>query len=219
MYLLKKDTNFEEEEEGDALQTYDRLSEDEVKRWQLRLARSLVVFMELLHLLITRNREMLLEVIQERKRDESSSRHSHSTSLVSLSDVRSTRSTVTRQSSMNGNDSRAESFSERESSRQLHGRKGSGVGLANDDSSVASAFTTDKARTDSAIGIQSELQRAFIALCKDIQPRIFGVMGSESPRWLKLCAQDNYFSSYAYRNVKIGTFEGEDSLHIQNHRC
>jgi hypothetical protein len=208
LYLLKKNTNFEEEEEGDALQSYDRLSEDEVKRLQLRLARSLVVFMELLHLMITRNREMLLDVIQDRKRDETSSRHSHSTSLVSLSDVRSMRSTVTRQGSMNGNESRAESCSEKEVGRPLHWRKGSSFSLANDDGSVASAFTTEKARTDSAIGIQSELQRAFIALCKEIHPRILGVMGSETPRWVKLCAQDNYFSAYIYRSVKVGTLHG-----------
>lgn len=204
LYLLKKNTNFEEEEEGDALQSYDRLSEDEVKRLQIRLARSLVVFMELLHLMITRNRELLLEVIKEKKKSDSSSRHSHSASVVSLSDVRSMKSTITRQNSVNGNDSRADSFSEKD--RPFHRRKGSGFSFVNDDSSVASVYTSDKARTDSAIGIQSELQRAFISLCKEVQPRIVGVMGNQTPRWLKLCMQDNYFSAYAYRNVKIGTF-------------
>lgn len=214
LYLLMKNTNFEEEEEGDALQSYDRLSEDEVKRLQLRLARSIVVFMELLHLLIARNRELLLEAIQDRKRDESSSRHSHSTSLVSLSDVRSMKSAITRQGSMNGNDSRTESFSEKESGRPFHGRRGSGFTLANDDSSVASAITAEKARTDLAIGIQSELQRGFIALCKEIHPRILGVMGCETPRWLKLSAQDNYFSAYVYRSVKIGTCMRPDLFHF-----
>jgi len=207
LYLLKTNVNFEEEDELDALESYDRLSEDEVGRLQLRLARSIVVFMELLHIMIARNREMLLLIIQDRKKDESASRHSHSTGLVSLSDVRSTRSALTRQGSLNGNDSRVEVISEKEAVRPLHGRKGSGfVSLVNDDVSIASALTTDKARSDAAIAIQSELQRSFISLCKEIQPRIHAVVGSsESPRWLKLCAQDNYFSAYIYRNVKIRT--------------
>jgi len=209
LYLLKKNTNFEEEEEGDALQSYDRLAEDEVKKLQLRLSRSLVVFMELLHLIIARNREILLEVIQERKRGETSSRHSASLSRgdISLSDGRSNRSVVTRHSSMNGNDSTSELKTRGDDSVQSHHkRKGSyplGPGnVANDDYSVAS----EKARTDSAIGIQSELQRAFISLAKELHPKILGIMGSDTPRWLKQCTQDSYFSAYAYRHVKIRKF-------------
>lgn len=211
LYLLKKNTNFEEEEEGDALQSYDRLAEDEVKKLQLRLARSLVVFMELLHLMIARNREILLEVIQERKRGESSSRHSHSASLskgdLSFSDGRSNKSVVTRQGSMNGNESSDLKGRGEDSSRSFHKKKGSapgGSGSVGDDQSVASAFTaSEKARTDSAIGIQSELQRAFISLAKELHPKILGIMGGDTPRWLKQCTQDNYFSAYAYRHVKI----------------
>jgi hypothetical protein len=212
LYLLKKNTNFEEEDEGDALQSYDRLAEDEVKKLQLRLARSLVVFMELLHLMIARNRELLLEVIQERKRGETSSRHDHSASLsrgdLSLSDGRSNRSVATRRGSLNANDSISDPKTRGdESNRSFHRRKGSasqGPGsLANDDYSVVSAFASEKARTDSAIGIQSELQRAFISLSKELHAKILGIMGTETPRWLKLCTQDNYFSAYTYRNVKI----------------
>jgi hypothetical protein len=215
LYLLKKNTNFEEEEEGDALQSYDRLAEDEVKKLQLRLARSLVVFMELLHLMIARNRELLLEVIQERKKGETDSRHGHSTSLsrgdLSLSDGRSNRSIATRQGSLKSNDSLSDLKTRGDdSNRSHHKRKGSasqGPGsLANDDFSLASAFASEKARTDSAIGIQSELQRAFISLSKEVHPKILGIMGTETPRWLKQCTQDNYFSAYTYRNVKIRKF-------------
>ena len=38
-YLLKKNTNFEEDDDVDVLQSYDRLADDEVKRLQLKLAR------------------------------------------------------------------------------------------------------------------------------------------------------------------------------------
>lgn len=209
LYLLKKNTNFEEEEEGDPLHRYDRLSEDTVKMFQLRLARSLVVFMELLHLMISRNRELLLEVIQNRNRGgEASSRHSHSASNVSLSDGRSNRSVGTRQgSTANGNESFADLKKGEEPSRPYHRRKESSsqgfTSLGNDDGSVASAFTSEKIRSDSAIAIQSELQRAFISLAKELHPKIVGIMGNETPRWLKQCSLDNYFSAYIYRNVKI----------------
>jgi hypothetical protein len=69
--LLRKNTNIDcEEEDDDVTQSHDRLSEDEIKKYQLKLARSLVVFIELLHLLISRNRDLLLDVIQTRKRAE-----------------------------------------------------------------------------------------------------------------------------------------------------
>ncbi len=208
LYLLKKNTNFEEEEEGDPLHRYDRLSEDVVKKLQLRLARSLVVFMELLHLMVARNRELLLEVIQERKKGgETSSRHSHSASNVSLSDGRSNRSVATRQgSTANGYESFADLKRGEDSNRPYHRKKESASqafgSLGNDDCSIASALTSEKARTDSAIGIQSELQRAFISLAKELHPKILGIMGSDSPHWLKQCSLDTYFSAYTYRNVK-----------------
>jgi hypothetical protein len=62
---------------------------------------------------------------------------------------------------------------------------------------------TDRFRTDSAIGIQRELQLAFISLAKDLYPMIHGILESDTPRWLKQCCQDNYFSAYTYRQTKI----------------
>ena len=53
-----------------ALDSYDRLSDGEIGKLQLKLARLIVVFFELLHLLITRNRQRLLDVMQERKKTE-----------------------------------------------------------------------------------------------------------------------------------------------------
>ena len=51
-----------------SLESYDRLSDNEIEKLQLKLARLVVVFFELLHLLITRNRQRLLDVMQERKK-------------------------------------------------------------------------------------------------------------------------------------------------------
>ena len=216
-YLLKKNTNVEEEEDGDGLQSYDRLGEDEVKKLQLRLARSLVVFMELIHLLIARNRDLLLDVIQERKKGEMGTQHSHTRSLTRgeisvgtiASDSRSNRSFPARQSSLGAHDSTSsqDGRSRDDPSSRLHSRiksLGSEEYVA---PSIAPAVSgSDRQRTDNAIAIQSELQRVFIGLSKDLHPMILGIMGRESPEWLKRCCQENYFSSYAYRKAKIRKF-------------
>ena len=76
-------------------------------------------------------------------------------------------------------------------------------GAASEDHTTVSGMQSDRQRTDNAIAIQSELQRAFIGLSKDLHPMILGIMRSETPSWLKKCCQENYFSSYAYRNAKI----------------
>jgi hypothetical protein len=218
VYLLKKNTDVEEEEDGDVLQRYDRLSEDEVKKLQLKLSRSLVVFMELLHLLISRNRDLLLDVIQERKKGEPGS-HSYARSLtrgdISVgtvnSDTRSSRSIPARQGGGMGvhdSGSSQESKPREETSSRSHKKAKSSsfgsFGVGDDQVSNASAIgSSDRARTDSAIGIQSELQRAFISLSKDLHTMIRGVMRHETPPWLKLCCQENYFSAYTYRQTKI----------------
>jgi len=65
----------------------------------------------------------------------------------------------------------------------------------------SSTFANDK--TDAAIAVQSELQRAFISMSKVLYPNISKILGNETPRWLKQCNQDNYFSSYKYRETSI----------------
>jgi hypothetical protein len=223
--LLKKNTNVEEEDDGDALQSYDRLGEDEVKKFQLKLARSLVVFMELIHLLISRNRDLLLDVIQERKKGEpgrESGPHSYTRSLsrgdfsagTANSDGRSIRSFPAKQSSMGAHDSsssqdgrsREDASSRPPVRHKSHGSFIGGVSAGDDPAafSVASGLSgSDRQRTDNAIAIQSELQRAFITLSKDLHPMILGIMRRETPEWLKKCCLENYFSSYAYRKAKI----------------
>ena len=63
-------------------------------------------------------------------------------------------------------------------------------------------------RTDSAIAVQSELQRAFISMSKVLYPLLSATVPGETPRWLKLCGQENYFSSGTYRQARIAM--GED---------
>lgn len=244
--LLQKNSSVEEEDD-DVMQSYDRLGEDEVKKYQLKLARSLVVFMELLHLLISRNRDLLLDVIQSRKKAEAGGRHGRDVSIGSLATFSKHRSSTADMSvpgTLGTNDNRSRhgdrdrehqrlgSFandsttSSRDGSREditatrrqsnveeynipisSHTRTKSGVTLGDEYSgnTIVSLKdpATERVRTDSAIGIQRELQLAFISLAKDLYPMIHGIMEKDTPRWLKQCCQDNYFSAYTYRQAKI----------------
>jgi hypothetical protein len=223
IYLLKKNTSFEEKEDGDVLQVFDRLGDDEVNRLQLKLARSLVVFMELIHLLIARNRNLLLSVIHERKnKTELGVNHSRTSSMSkgesSMTDVKTTRSYHSRQNT-NPDIASLDGFSRDEnphheeptgrSHSQILSMGSMNIRMGEWDLSSGPSQSTehDIARTDKAIGIQSELQRGFIALSKDLYPMILEVMGSDTPRWLKSSCQDSYFSSSIYRNTRIRKFQ------------
>ena len=177
--------------------------------------------MELLHLLIARNRDLLLDVIQERKKDPTTlgqSRSNQARGDLSVgtitSDGRSTRSFPIRQSSMGAHESVSSQDGrsrDDQASRASHRRirsttSGAGVEDTSISGTMGSFVGTDRQRTDSAIGIQSELQRAFISLSKDLHPMILGITGNDTPRWLKQCCYDNYFSAYTYRSTKIRKF-------------
>eukprot|EP00536_Pseudo-nitzschia_multiseries_P017308 jgi/Psemu1/248066/estExt_Genewise1.C_14790007 len=270
--LLRKFTH-EPEDDDDVLQSYDRLSVDEVQKFQLKLARALVVFMELLHLLIARNRDLLLELIKEgiRSRDkrpegpndhastvppsahsippsafgrEMSTASHQSMSRISSRGEVSLPSTIPPSAfgremstgshqSMSRITSRGEvslpstrtpsrdrlrhgNMHQRRSSVAVEAASSSTDGRSREDSSVKTSSTNEdydpgtnmsissnRDRRDSAIGIQRELQTAFISIAKDIWPMVHGIMESDTPRWLKQCCQENYFSAYIYRQVKI----------------
>ena len=225
--LLRKNTNVEDDDD-DVLQSYDRLGEDEVQKFQLKLARALIVFMELLHLLISRNRDLLLDVIQSRKKNEMGSLIPPSKHVrdVSLGSHPATNKTLSRGDaslpgtrSSSGDRSRHSSEHRRRVSVPAEVTSSSTRGRPREDSSVKTRSTnedydtnstvglkdygSDRARRDSAIGIQRELQLAFINIAKDLWPMIHGIMKSDTPRWLKQCCQDNYFSAYTYRQAKI----------------
>ena len=70
------------------------------------------------------------------------------------------------------------------------------------------SITSDRAavdshKTDSAIGVQSELQRGLISLMKSLSPNLLDTLNNEVPRWMKACCQDNYFSTGLYRQADI----------------
>ncbi len=170
-----------EDDSPEATRTfYEQLSNEEIDINQKKLARAIIMYMELLHVLVGRNRDLLLTALEQRKRRDVSS---------------------------------AESFSDRvppspgqfSANSDYHGR-------AFDDGADSMAFggassSSGMDRTDKAMAIQRELQKAFISLNKILQPIIEGVIRSETPRWMKFCCQgDSYFSSGTYRQAKIGKF-------------
>ena len=221
--LLKKNASVAEDAPSDIFQSSDRLTEDEVNKFQQKLARTIVVFLELLHLLIARNRDLLLNVIQERRK-ESSAAAAAAVPPPTQPIARAQTATAAfsanprglmRPSSFPDQDSTRDRFSQSVTGEALRSRHTTGEDRPRshdrsrsyvDDQSYSGGSLGGgggNVRTDSAIAVQSELQRAFISLTKALYPGISGIMQGESPRWLRVCCQENYFSLGTYRQTKI----------------
>jgi hypothetical protein len=177
--------------------SYERLSEEEIEKTQTKLARIIVIFLELLHLLIARNRDVLLAVVQSRKR-----RGGDSASVAS--------------GSHEGNGA-AHRMSTHHSPIKVgyegqegdsHYKIGSDVlGKSISTSNNPSGHKVSNSdRTDAAIGVQSELQRGFISLVRALSPNLLDTINTEVPRWMRQCCQENYFSSGLYRQADIRKF-------------
>jgi hypothetical protein len=201
LFLLKKNVA-EEDMSSDIFQHAERLTDDEVKKHQSKLARTIIVFLELLQLLIARNRDLLLNLIQERRKEPSMP--TPTSGLVRATTgppgYPSNPRTLMHLGSHDGsepkmgagNSSVAAVEAMRDDTRstiedQSYGSLAGGAGIA---------------RSDAAIAVQSELQRSYISLVKALYPGISGIMQSDTPRWLKQCCQENYFSLGTYKHTR-----------------
>jgi hypothetical protein len=228
--LLKKQGYVAEETEGEYGGNsfdYAKLSEDEVRRLQIKLGRGIVVFIEMLHLLIARNRDQLLAVVESRKGNFGGAYAATSSRVSSTKDwspagrrgfsasvppSHSRGSSIPSVGSAPMPPKLTPSISMPVQAAQTpdvpHQRR------TYSNASLGSVVTSD--RTDLAIAVQSELQRAFISMCKALYPNLTRILESETPRWLKQCTLDNYFSAYNYRQTSIPMadevcfFSGED---------
>jgi len=234
--LMKK---VSESKEGDStndlsLENYDRLSEFEIQKLQVKIARLIIVFIELLHLLISRNRQLLLDFMQERKRSEgaasstTSIRVSNRPQSVSTTEHNSRRGRGQREGSQSSPEfaqptpttaaKMHASLSVPMPERNKHRRDGSLSDYLNarprgpahqstmsdaDQHSQSNNTVNSAGRGESAIAVQSELQRAFINMVKSLYPKIQAILQGETPRWLKQCAQDTYFSLGTYKQTRI----------------
>lgn len=163
--------------------TYERLSKEESKLHQMKLTRAIVIFMELLHVLIGRNRDLLLAANESRKRRDASSTGSYSV--------------------------RGGGFGIPPSPGQFDGGTFFSDRTYDDGTSTMFGGSTASTmnRTDKAMAIQRELQIAFIAMTRALHLIIRDVIHSETPRWMRMCSQDSrYFSSGAYRQTRIRKF-------------
>lgn len=224
------------------LESYDRLSDAEIEKLQLKLARLIVVFFELLHLLITRNRQRLLNVMNDRKTPDAPAMPSainmksqtRSTSASAMEVPTKSRKRQARspgpRSTGSHDISTAHSYNPHHHSRKSttdarstisltarttvpeETRSDDGFGrtrgrrMSEDQQSVQSLHTNNpgnEKRTGSAIAVQGELQRAFINMAKALYPKVQGIMGSDTPRWFKQCAQESYFSLGTYKQTKV----------------
>jgi len=186
---------------------YDYLSRDESNRLKLKFARLVIVFLELLHILVARNRDGLLVVVQERKKSDTSSsrgrgrgasrtrqRDSSIGSYSSQTDTRNQR----REASLGRSSKRSILQHRRSATDDSDAKK-----MMNPENSVHSNLSSGGLRTDSAIAVQSELQRAFTSLTKSLFPYLQEALDGNTPRWLHQCKKDNHFSTGVYSKTKI----------------
>jgi len=244
--LLKKHSEAEKDSATDFAFDSSHLDEDEIDKMQLKLARLILTFVELLHLLIARNRDKLLNVIQERKRNNEgsgsihggSSHPSHVGSTAGGPAVRTRHISIgtDRDGSVSGRKGAYADVNRHK--RFLSDTRSDGVRSedprvprvphhnaagSDDNQSYHSMMTsTVGVRTDSAIAVQSELQRAFISLTKVLYKNVQGVMREETPRWLKQSGQDNYFSLGTYKQAVIPIaeelcFNANDPIDSESH--
>jgi hypothetical protein len=182
----------------DMYSSYQTLEEEEVEEFQIKLARMIVTFFELLHLLIARNRDVLLAIVQLRKRrprgdssviSGSGSLHEGYASTPAKGGFMHTPSRRRRQGSGTGS-----------TTPYYNNLPGSAAGHHSQN-----MMSGGSDRTDSAIGVQSELQRGFTSLLKALYPKLLDTINNEIPRWMRQCCQDGggYWSSGMYRRAEI----------------
>ena len=180
-----------EAQEARVLSLYEKLSTEEVSLNQTKLARAIVIFMELLHVLIGRNRDLLLNVNETRKRRDASS----------------TGSTSARGGLQYGIPPSPGHLSFFNDNRTFDD-----IGSTVDGGSISRTSTMD--RTNKAMAIQRELQLSFVKITRALHPVILSTIRRETPKWMRLCCQDNYFSSGAYKETRIVI--GEELLFFGN---
>ena len=217
-FLSNKESRNEEMDK--IVSVYDTLSPAEVSKNEIRLARSIVAFMELLHLLICRNRDLLLSVIKARKRMKDGA----SVGSISLHGG-SVRPTYRHIQAINEGYVSDDVDRDRRFGNSVTGRSPShsyyDTITSNDTDiyrtfddisapyiSAAASVSSQNDRTVDACSLQRELQRAFTSMARSLYPVLVKTIKNETPRWIKVCWQDSkYYSSGIYRRTRTGKFK------------
>ena len=199
------------------------LNEEEIVQLKCQLSRGIVMFLELLHTLLVKNRELLLDWVAQRKlraeedRDTFNSNSNH------------------RSFSHNFGQGIMPKFSASHMHRSHHGSHHSGTysGTHGTLGSTSSKRSMDEAEANncnpgeedmenrgedgtgrvtlapgeqlkSAIGVQSELQRSFSSTTRALYPLLTSWLGEEEvPSWIAMSSADGYFASSSYASVQM----------------
>ena len=184
--------------------SYESLSEEEIERVQAKLARMIVTFLDLLHLLIARNRDILLTVVQARKQrsGDNSSVASCSIQGYTLRPPTTSSSPARRDhSELTTVDNEQAHMYEKSQSEIVGGNRS--ILAGNPEVTDGHGQSNISDRTDSAIGVQSELQRGLTSLVRSLTPYLLDTLTNEVPKWMRYGCHDNYFSSGQYRQADI----------------
>jgi hypothetical protein len=202
LFLLKKNVA-EEDMSSDIFQHAERLADDEVKKHQSKLARTITIFLELLQLLIARNRDLLLNLIQERRKEPSMPTPTNGIARTQSGPILHSYNprTLIHLGSHDGSEPKLGAVS---SSATVDATRGDDARSTIEGQLYGASVAggAGNVRSDAAIAVQSELQRSYISLVKALYPGISGIMQSETPRWLKQCCQENYFSLGTYKHTR-----------------
>jgi len=191
---------------------YEALNVEEIEVAQTKLGRMIVTFLELLHLLIARNRDVLLTTVQSRKR-----RAGDASSVASGSVYGSVHGSIHGGYATTPRAAGSHSFSPM---KRLNGDRNTNdngldystfdrtgneiVGRSIIADTIHSQVSNNCDRTENAIGVQSELQRGLVSLVKALSHNLLDTLSNEIPRWMRSCCQDsNYFSTGQYRKADI----------------
>jgi len=178
---------------------YEALDVEEIEMVQIKLARMIVTFVELLHLLIGRNRDVLLAVVHSRKRGGGDTASVASGSIHG-GYAATPRTPMKRQTATRETNDSTHGYTYDRSNNEIVGRS---ILADHHVGHIHVSNNTD--RTDSAIGVQSELQRGFTSLVKALSPILLDkLMNNEVPRWMReVCQDTTYWSRGKYRNADI----------------
>merc|ERR1740139_2483 len=167
--------------------TSNRLGEEEVIVLRKQLARGLIMFMELLHILILRNRELLAAAKRAKRHLKNLSPSNECPSVFS-----------------DGSENITDSPTSRYSSYRYSSYDASSV---DDNMSVLTGMAAKKKKGPDSNAANRELEMNFTSTAKILDPLIDGILQNETPQWLKFCCKNNYFKSKAYRTTFVAMGE------------
>ena len=216
------------------------LNEEQIVELKCQLSRGIVMFLELLHTLLIKNRELLLQWVAQRKLHEEqedrdtfnsnhrsfshnfghgimpkfSASHTHRGSNYGSHHGSHHGSYHSGTYSYSGNLGTQESTSSKRSVDEVEANNSnhSEEDVENrGEEGTSRATLAPGEQLKSAIGVQSELQRSFSSTTRALYPLLTSWLGEEEvPSWIAMSSAEGYFASSSYASVQMS-----HSIHFQ----